>query len=440
LPDKTHYDTLEVSPDATADEIKEAFRIMANAWHPDKFTPGSKYWARANEKMKAINEAYAVLKERQQRAEYDRLLGQDRKANESEGTSERRRHEEAETRRQAEAETRRRREEKERAAEQRRRREAEENRQGVEEEVKRVAPAGSGRVTYQSRPDLIGFAAAAGVVAVMVFIAVRSVPGPQTTNQTNSPAGGTNSTKIHPPTNAQRGDTWTNPRDGAKMVYIPAGEFIMGSNDSGRDQIDGGRDEKPQRRVYLDSYWLYQLEVTVAQYRKFCQATGTSMPSAPSWGFQDKHPIVNVSWNDAKAYCDWAGVELPTEAKWEMAARGTDGRKWPWGNEWDAKKCNTHENGPKTPTPVGAYPSGASPYNCLDMVGNVWEWCADWYDFNYYKNASQRNPTGPNTGQERVVRGGCWNSYSDVARCAFRAGRDPVNVYFNLGFRCAKTP
>jgi len=191
--------------------------------------------------------------------------------------------------------------------------------------------------------------------------------------------------------------------------------------------------------VQLDSYWMYRHEVTVAQYRKFCQATGTSMPDAPPWGFQDTHPIVNVSWNDAQAYCDWAGVALPTEAQWEGAARGTDGRKWPWGIKWDAEKCNAYLNGPKTTTPVGAYPSGASPYGCLDMAGNVWEWCADWYDANYYKNAPQRNPSGSGTGQYRVLRGGSCYDNSDVARCAYRLRNNPDFVFSDLGFRCART-
>lgn len=305
-----------------------------------------------------------------------------------------------------------------------------------------VAPPGSGGPVSPPRPRWIGYALSAGLVALMVFIVF---PRPQTimTNRRNSSARSTNSVSVQPPATAQRGDTWTNPRDGAEMVYIPAGDFIMGSNNND--------DEKPQHRVQLDSYWMYRHEVTVAQYRKFCQATGTSMPPAPSGGLQDKHPIVNVSWNDALAYCDWAGVELPTEAQWEGAARGTDGRTWPWGNKWDAKKCNTEENGPESTTPVGAYPEGVSPYGCLDMAGNVWEWCADWYAPNYYlsrrqarqggggKNAPQRNPSGPSTGQYRVLRGGGWFSNSGNARCANRDSLTPDFVVNFIGFRCART-
>jgi len=139
--------------------------------------------------------------------------------------------------------------------------------------------------------------------------------------------------------------------------------------------------------VNLDGYWIYKYEVTVAQYRKFCNETGSNMPEAPSWGWQDDHPIVHVSWDNATAYTQWAGVRLPTEAQWEKAARGTDGRAYPWGNEWDATKCaNSVGQRLSSTKPIGSYPSDTSPYGALDMAGNVWEWCADWYDGNYYNN------------------------------------------------------
>ncbi|MBM3496659.1 MAG: hypothetical protein FJX72_20420, partial [Armatimonadetes bacterium] len=198
------------------------------------------------------------------------------------------------------------------------------------------------------------------------------------------------------------GEVRINPKDGAEMVYIPAGEFIMGS--------DGGGDEKPRRKVYLDGYWMYQHEITVAQYRRFCSETGRKMPDAPSWGWKNDHPIVNVSWHDAKAYAAWAGVQLPTEAQWEKAARGTDGREYPWGSTFDSSKavCSVRPRDENSTAPVGSIPAGASPYGCLDMAGNVWEWCADWYDGGYYRKAPNRNPTGPASGTLRVLRGGSW--------------------------------
>ncbi|MBI3922092.1 MAG: SUMF1/EgtB/PvdO family nonheme iron enzyme [Armatimonadetes bacterium] len=224
-----------------------------------------------------------------------------------------------------------------------------------------------------------------------------------------------------------------NPIDGAEMVYIPAGEFIMG-RDKGED------DEKPMHTVYLDSYWIYKYEVTVAQYRSFCQATNRKMPRAPDWGWKKNHPIVNVSWHDAKAYCDWACVQLPTEAQWEKAARGTDGRIYPWGNEMDRDRRRCAEGfftlfgGTK---PVGSYPSGVSPFGVYDLAGNVWEWCADRYDRDYYKISPSRNPAGPGPGECRVLRGGSWHS-ANINFTSTRASDWPINRDNIDGFRCAQ--
>jgi len=256
-----------------------------------------------------------------------------------------------------------------------------------------------------------------------------------------------------------------NPIDGAEMVWVPAGEFIMGSTDKQAaaelDQLPKGSgnvakllldSEKPQRNVYLDGYWMYKTEVTVAQYRRFCEATNREMPEAPEWGWQENHPIVNVAWQDAYCYSKWAEASLPTEAQWEKASRGADGRKFPWGNEWDTSKCANSVNGKLESTvPVGSYASDVSPYGCLDMAGNVKEWCLDWYDPNYYKTAPARNPAGPpeavqfetsfqnNVLGARVLRGGSWSYKLDYYfRCAFRYCTDPDNYLSNFGFRCAK--
>jgi formylglycine-generating enzyme required for sulfatase activity len=230
--------------------------------------------------------------------------------------------------------------------------------------------------------------------------------------------------------------TIINPKDGAEMILIPAGEFIMGS-DKSKDGM-AQDNEQPQRKVYLDGYYIYKYEVTVSQYRKFYQETKRQMmPLAPSWGWQDNHPVVNVTWDDAKAYCDWAGVQLPTEAQWEKAARGTDGRIYPWGNEWDNSKYNNINTGPGQTAPVGSYPQGASPYGVMDLAGNVWEWCADWYDGNYYASAPDRNPQGPASGALRLVRGGSWNVDHYYARAAARIGNDPYVRLNDRGFRCS---
>ncbi len=223
-----------------------------------------------------------------------------------------------------------------------------------------------------------------------------------------------------------------NPKDGSVMITIAAGKFIMGSN-------VGFAYEKPVHAVYLDTYQIGKYEVTVAQYRKFCKATGKKMPKAPEWGWKDNHPIVNVTWDDAAAYCKWAGGRLPTEAEWEKAARGTDGRTYPWGNKWDKNKCANGYLSLASTASVGSCPAGASPYGCMDMAGNVSEWCADWFDANYYKASPSRNPKGPSRGGYRVLRGGSWLSYvDDYYRSASRTSLGPHSGLDNSGFRLAR--
>jgi len=197
---------------------------------------------------------------------------------------------------------------------------------------------------------------------------------------------------------------------GIEWVTIPAGDFLYG-NDNVRKR--------------LPAYQMMKYPVTVAQYRHFCTATGRQMPDAPSWGWQDTHPVVNVNWDDAAAFATWAGLALPTEEEWEKAARGTDGRAYPWGNAWDAAKahCSKKEWGDAQQTaPVGRYPAGASPYGCLDLAGNVWEWCDSWYD---------------NKKDTRVVRGGGWvTNDPDYFRATYRRSYAPTNWGLNRGFRC----
>ena len=242
--------------------------------------------------------------------------------------------------------------------------------------------------------------------------------------------------------------TKVNPKDGASMVLIPAGAFLMGTSEAELaswlkahpgDKRDWFTAEMPQHSVTLDAYYLYKNDVTVAQYRAFCTATMRDMPPAPPWGWLDDHPVVNVTWDDAHAYADWAGATLPTEAQWEKAARGTDGRIFPWGNKWDAAKCSNSvgDNHPGKTSAVGSFPAGASPYGCLDMAGNVWQWCADWYGADYYQTAPAKNPTGPTTGKYRVLRGGsCYYGVASVYRGACRLDLGPYYVGIVVGFRC----
>jgi len=259
--------------------------------------------------------------------------------------------------------------------------------------------------------------------------------------------------------------TKINPKDGAEMVLIPAGEFLMGTSEEElaawlKAHPDREREyyahDMPQHKVDLDAYYMYTTEVTVAQYRKFCQATKRQMPPEPAWKWQDTHPIVNVSWEDAKAYAAWAGVLLPTEAQWEKAARGGDRRVFPWGDAWPPPKgagnfadqtmkasggvpgltyIDGYTDGYVYTSPVGAF--AANPYGIHDLAGNVWEWCADWYDGEYYQPAPQRNPTGPATGDARVLRGGAWDStYPVVCRAAVRYWLTPGLRGLLFGFRC----
>ena len=231
--------------------------------------------------------------------------------------------------------------------------------------------------------------------------------------------------------------TRTNMKDGAEMVRVPAGEFTMGSN-------DGDDHEKPVHKVYLDEYYIYKHEVTVAQFKRFCQATRHKMSDQPDWN-KDNHPVVNVTWHDAAAYAKWAGASLPTEAQWEKAARGTDGRTYPWGNEapnaGGKYRCNCDPgdnaaDGYEYTAPVGSFASDASPYGCLDMAGNVWEWCADRYDDGYYSKSPARNPTGPRDGKLRVLRGGSWFILSKYVRAALRGRGRPSRGGGFVGFRC----
>lgn len=223
-------------------------------------------------------------------------------------------------------------------------------------------------------------------------------------------------------------------------VTILAGEFLMGSDKQKDPQAnDNELNELPQHHVYLPEYRISCVPVTNAQYKMFVEATCYRFPE--HWKNEDfpigqeTHPVANVSWTDAQAFCDWAGVRLPTEAEWEKAARGTDGRIWPWGNDPPTPEhCNFNENVGCT-TPVGSYPPGASSYGVLDMAGNVWEWTADWFDNNYYANSPSSNPKGPATGYHRTLRGGSFELDSDWVRCACRCNPKPAYIDATFGFR-----
>jgi formylglycine-generating enzyme required for sulfatase activity len=291
------------------------------------------------------------------------------------------------------------------------------------------------------------------------------------------------------------GATRVRAADGMVMIYVPSGSFIMGSTLTEvkaaeaacraalGDQVCRQNDfaaALPRRTVYLDGFWIDRTEVTNAQFARFVQATryrtdaatnagawvqtgpdaeqlsGVTwrQPDGPDSDYADRlsHPVVNVSWNDASAYCEWVGARLPGEAEWEKAARGRDGRTWPWGNRFTGRRVNfcdvncpltwrdrEVDDGYARTAPVGSFRLGASPYGALDMAGNVAEWVADRFSPNYYATAPTVNPTGPDAGDARVVRGGSWGDGPAFLHVALRTAAAPEYARDVIGFRCATT-
>lgn len=216
------------------------------------------------------------------------------------------------------------------------------------------------------------------------------------------------------------------------MVVIPGGWFIMGAD-------EGRRSHRPQRRVYLDTYAIDCTELTNAAFADFASQTGYE---AIGWGGQlveerGSEPVTGVLWRDADAYCRWRGQRLPTEAEWERAARGRDGRRYPWGDGWDSDLANTTESENRRVLPVGSYREGASPEGVLDMAGNAAEWVVDTFDFDYYSYAPEHNPPGPDLAMDHVLRGGSWASPREHAQTFFRDSSHSARPNRRVGFRCA---
>ena len=238
-------------------------------------------------------------------------------------------------------------------------------------------------------------------------------------------------------------------KDGAPMVLVPAGSFLMGSN-------DGLPNERPEHTVTLPAYYIDQFEVTAGRYQKFIESSKRNIP--PTWDDESAQamgdlPAVGMSWNDAAAYCKWVGRRLPTEAEWEKAARGTDGRRYPWGHMQPFVDIANYNRGmwvseAVTLVPVnsgldgmsvrhGLKEGGKSPYGLFHTAGNAAEWVADWYDREYYQKSPDTNPTGPPSGEKRVIRGGSWADLPIALRVTSRYSAEPDYEDRTIGFRCA---
>ncbi len=259
-----------------------------------------------------------------------------------------------------------------------------------------------------------------------------------------------------------------------EWILVPGGPFVMGTDEG--DEPDQRAHESPRMRPDLSSYEVMRTPVTVAQFARFLAAGGYAAReswSSEGWAWRvaggivrprfaseeeraewhayltPNRPVVGVSWFEADAYVRWLGARLPTEAEWEKAARGTDGRRYPWGDEWE-DDCAAHRGyGPKKTVPVGVFPKGESPYGVLDAVGSVWQWCRDVYAIDAYTHADARDPQGPSVMPavadafakplHRVVRGGAWNTLPWSLRCANRNSYPMGARFSNLGFRCARS-
>lgn len=292
-------------------------------------------------------------------------------------------------------------------------------------------------------------------IRVIEFEVSEVTPGSSTAVST-SPSGtdagaGTPASNTESTPAAAEGDRLTSPKDGMQMLYVPEGEFSMGTD-------NGEPEESPAHTVFLDAFWIDQTEVTNKMFANFLNAQ-TEQSQIPDWvdtndedlqvqrvdsawqavaGYAD-YPVIEVKWAGAAAYCAWRGegTRLPTEAEWEKAARGTTDNLYAWGNDIDCSLANYGTCEGST-VRVGSYPSSASPYGALDMTGNVVEWVLDWYAAGYYQKSPAANPTGPASGEQRVLRGGSWDEQTDYqVRVTFRYTQPPDDSLDDGGFRCA---
>lgn len=290
--------------------------------------------------------------------------------------------------------------------------------------------------------------------------------GPPRTTEEQPEAPAPTTTTAVPPANPAPGQSWTNPIDGSVMVYVPAGPFRMGLSAEelvavltrcGVPEVYHGNftDETPERQVDVSGFWIGVHAVTNEQFAAFLRSSGRldRPPEDEELGFHYErigrvasgnkgYPVSLITWHEATAYCEWAGGALPTEAEWEKAARGTDGRAFPWGDEPDPARANTAETSHPFPDgiPVDRFAEWASPYGCVQMAGNVSQWCSDWFDPRAYSRSAGRDPVGPAHGTQKVIRGGGTDNRLVFARTSCRNYGPPHKRLSFTGFRLVIRP
>jgi formylglycine-generating enzyme required for sulfatase activity len=441
MPD--YYQIFELNPNATPAQIKEQYRFLVQIWHPDKIqTPAGK--VKAEEKLKQIIEAYSILGDPVKRTQYDlaRAGTPPKYSGNSTPTDSARHWSEP----QAWAEPAR----------------------SAPEYQKKAAQAGNPKTKNPPAWDFvlqnatikkIGLVILITAIALLGFKTILAVLPGQSSTPAQTTSGSTQpepapgnvpqlpratvtliplpSKTPLPKNTADPATSSIRARDGMQMVFVPAGSFVMGSD----SKIPGHQNENPAHAVNLDAFWIDQTEVTNAMYAQCVQANACQPPSSSKslagneyYGvpkFSD-FPVTNVSRALANTYCAWVDGRLPGEAEWEKAARGPDGRTYPWGEGIDPEHANYDRNIGDT-TRVGSYPIGSSPYGAEDMAGNVMEWVADYVS---YTGSNQSNAKLTET--LGIMRGGYWGDDGDFVRSSRRYLSDPAKDYAYTGFRCAR--